>query len=104
MAAEVTWLISLAAVILIDLALWRGRTAGPSGWHLEPAREPWPRRCKDDERIIIGHIKHVWIDWKDLDIPSSRDHIDVSIRGQITVVSRPLPHPLHGIHHIRILG
>src|SRR5580658_8954615 len=43
-AAEVTWLITLAAVILIDLALWRGRTDGPSGWHLEPAREPWPRR------------------------------------------------------------
>src|ERR1700677_4379665 len=43
-AAEVTWLITLAAVILIDLAVWRGRTAGPSGWHLDPVREPWPRR------------------------------------------------------------
>jgi hypothetical protein len=43
-AAEVTWLITLAAVLLIDLALWRGRTADPWGWNIEPVREPWPRR------------------------------------------------------------
>ena len=44
MAADVTWLITLAVVILIDLALWRGRAARPSGWHLQRVRERWPRR------------------------------------------------------------
>jgi len=43
LAAEVTWLITLTGVILFDLALWRARTAGRSGWRIEPAREPWPR-------------------------------------------------------------
>ena len=44
MAAEVTWLVTLAAVFLIDLTLWRGRTTRPSAWHLAPVHEPWPRR------------------------------------------------------------
>jgi hypothetical protein len=42
-AAEITWGISLAAVLLVDLALWRGMTGRRLGWRLEPARDPWPR-------------------------------------------------------------
>jgi hypothetical protein len=68
-----------------------------------PNREPWARRREDDKRIVIRYIKHVWIDREELDIPSGRDHIDISIRGQITVSPRQLPHPLNGVHHIRIL-
>jgi hypothetical protein len=43
-AAEITWLVTLAAVILVDLALWRGSADGRLGWHLESAAEPWPRQ------------------------------------------------------------
>ena len=43
-AAEVTWVVSLAAVVAVDVALRRGRTGARLGWRLEPAPEPWPRR------------------------------------------------------------
>jgi hypothetical protein len=43
-AAEVTWLITVAAVILVDVALWRGRTGRRLGWRLRPVSEPWPRK------------------------------------------------------------
>jgi hypothetical protein len=43
-AAEVTWLITLAAVILVDVALWCGRTGRRPGWRLRPVSEPWPRK------------------------------------------------------------
>ena len=42
-AAEITWLVTLAAVVLFDVGLWRGSTVGRPAWFLEPAREPWPR-------------------------------------------------------------
>jgi hypothetical protein len=42
-AAEITWGVSLGAVLLVDLALWRGKTGRRLGWHLEPVRDPWPR-------------------------------------------------------------
>ncbi len=42
-AAEVSWVASLLAVILVDLALWQGKAGRGVGWHLEPARDPWPR-------------------------------------------------------------
>lgn len=42
-AAEITWVITLVAVFLVDLALWRGKTGRSFGWHLEPVRDPWPR-------------------------------------------------------------
>ena len=42
-AAEITWLVTLAAVVLFDVGLWRGSTVGRPAWFLEPARDPWPR-------------------------------------------------------------
>ena len=42
-AAEVTWGVSLGAVLLVDLTLWRGKTRGRPAWPLEPVRDPWPR-------------------------------------------------------------
>jgi hypothetical protein len=41
--AEITWLVTLCAVLLFDLVLWQGRAAGRRGLHLRPADEPWPR-------------------------------------------------------------
>jgi hypothetical protein len=42
-ASEVTWVVSLAAVVAVAVALRRGRTGARLGWHLDPATEPWPR-------------------------------------------------------------
>jgi hypothetical protein len=42
--AEITWLITLAVVILVDVALWRGRAGLRLGWRLQPVSEPWPRK------------------------------------------------------------
>ncbi len=42
--AEITWLVTLAAVILVDVALWRGRAGRRPGWRLQPVTEPWPRK------------------------------------------------------------
>ena len=43
-AAETTWLVTLASVLLFDIALRRRSRVGSPGWRLEPMREPWPRR------------------------------------------------------------
>lgn len=42
-AAVVTWVVSLGAVVAIDLSFWGGRTGAPMSWHLVPAKDPWPR-------------------------------------------------------------
>ncbi len=41
--AEITWVVSLGAVVAVDLALCRGRRRRRFGWHLEPVGDPWPR-------------------------------------------------------------
>jgi hypothetical protein len=42
-AAEITWLATLTAVVLVDVALWRGTVGGHQGLRLTPASDPWPR-------------------------------------------------------------
>jgi hypothetical protein len=42
-AAEITWVVSLAAVVAVGVALWLGRRGAGFGWHLAPVAEPWPR-------------------------------------------------------------
>lgn len=44
MSAEITWAVSLVAVLLFDVALRRGTTGGRGSLHLQPAGNPWPRR------------------------------------------------------------
>ncbi len=41
--AEITWVLSLAAVLAVDLSLWRGSRRMRLGWRLHPVAEPWPR-------------------------------------------------------------
>jgi hypothetical protein len=41
--AEITWVVTLVAVALVDWALWRGRRGSRFGWSLEPVTDPWPR-------------------------------------------------------------
>jgi hypothetical protein len=52
-AAEITWLCSLAAVLAVDLALWRGRRRMRFGWHLEPGANPWPRPDRGRGRLAL---------------------------------------------------
>ncbi len=42
-AAEITWVVSLAAVVAVDLSLWHGTRRGGFGWRLDRATAPWPR-------------------------------------------------------------
>jgi hypothetical protein len=42
-AAEITWVISLGAVVAVDLVLWRGREGRRFGWKLRAVADPWPR-------------------------------------------------------------
>ncbi|MFZ0249407.1 MAG: hypothetical protein WAL61_05635 [Acidimicrobiales bacterium] len=41
--AEVTWLVTMAAVLLLDVLLRHHTTGGRGVWHLQRAAEPWPR-------------------------------------------------------------
>jgi hypothetical protein len=41
--ATVTWGISLSAVVLVDVLLWRGRRGLHPGWPVEARGRPWPR-------------------------------------------------------------
>jgi hypothetical protein len=55
-AAEITWLVTLAAVVLFDVWLWRGSTVGRPAWFLEPAREPWPRPSRGGNRPALRGV------------------------------------------------
>ncbi len=49
-AAEITWLVTLVAVVLFDVALWRGRKGARWGIQLPPTSEPWPRQGRGGAR------------------------------------------------------
>lgn len=42
-AADVTWLVTVVAVLVFDLSLRHGTTDARGVWHLQPATQPWPR-------------------------------------------------------------
>lgn len=52
-AAEVTWLVSLGAVLAVDVCLWRGRRQRWAGWHLEPVAVSWPRPGRGGARLAL---------------------------------------------------
>jgi hypothetical protein len=51
-AAVVTWLVSLATVVAIDLSFWRGRRGGS----VKPADEPWPRPGRGGSRRALEGV------------------------------------------------
>lgn len=55
-AAVVTWLVSLAAVVAIDLSFWRGRRGVSMGWRLKPVDEPWPRPGRGGSRLALEGV------------------------------------------------
>jgi len=88
--AEITWLISLGAVVAVGLALRRGRSGGRVGWHLEPVRDPWPRPGRGGSRrallgvapwlILIG-VALAW-DVLGLDSGPHQYHLTISALSQ----------------------
>ncbi len=53
--AFVTWGVSLASVVVIDVLWWQGRHRRRPGWHLAPADTPWPRPGRGGgRRIVLG--------------------------------------------------
>ena len=55
-AAEITWLCSLAAVLAVDVLLWRGRRGLRPGWHLNPVADPWPRPGRGGARGALRGV------------------------------------------------
>lgn len=55
-AAEITWVVSLAAVVAVAVAFWLGRRGNRFGWHLEPAVDPWPRRGRGGGRLALRGV------------------------------------------------
>ena len=54
-AAEVTWVVSLAVVVVVDVAVWQGSKGARLGFHLTPATAPWPRPGRGgDGRALRG--------------------------------------------------
>jgi hypothetical protein len=54
--AEITWVISLSAVIAVDLALWRGTKGERFGWHLRRVDNPWPRPGRGGGRLALQGV------------------------------------------------
>jgi len=88
--AEVTWLISLAAVVAAGVALRRGRSGARAGWHLEPVTDPWPRPGRGGSRhalegvapwlVLIG-VALAW-DVLGLDTGPRQYHLTISALSQ----------------------
>ncbi len=55
-AAEITWVVSLAAVVLVDAALWRASLASSFGWQLPRAVAPWPRGGRGGGRLALQGV------------------------------------------------
>jgi hypothetical protein len=54
--ARVTWAISLASVVVVDVLLWQGRRGRRWGWRLDPARDPWPRPSRGGARRALAGV------------------------------------------------
>jgi hypothetical protein len=55
-AAEITWGVSLAAVVVVDAALWRGSHGKRLGWRVPRARNPWPRGGHGGSRLALQGV------------------------------------------------
>jgi hypothetical protein len=90
LAAEVTWLVSVGAVVVVDLSLWAGRRGLRWGWRLEPAAEPWPRTGRGGARsalvgtapwVVLFAVALAW-DVLALDTPPRHYHLTISALSQ----------------------
>jgi hypothetical protein len=90
LTAELSWLISLAAVVVVDVLLWAGRRGLRWGWRLDPAPEPWPRVGRGGARpALVGAAPWLGLivltlawDVLALDTPPRRYHLTISALSQ----------------------
>ena len=54
--AEITWVVSLATVLLLAVLFRRGRRGAPFGWNMGTAAEPWPRAGRGGGRRALGGV------------------------------------------------
>jgi hypothetical protein len=89
-AAEITWVVSLAAVVAVDVALWQGSKGRGVGWRLRRAAEPWPRPGRGGGRRALGGLAPwlvlivVALAWDLLGIDTGRHeaHLTISALAQ----------------------
>jgi len=88
--AEVTWVVSLGAVVATDLELRQGREGARHGWHLEPVAEPWPRPRRGGPRralrgvapwLVLFTVALAW-DVLGIDTGPHRYHLTISALAQ----------------------
>jgi hypothetical protein len=93
--AWVTWFISLAAVVLVDVSLWLGSRGRLPAWRLPRAREPWPRQGAGGSR---GALAGLWpwivlvlvvVAWEILGIDTGAHEPHLTISA-LTQAFRPL--------------
>jgi hypothetical protein len=89
-AAEVTWVVSLVAVVVVDGALWRGSHGNRVAWRLPPAADPWPRGGRGGSRrslqgvapwLILILVALAW-DVLGIDTGPHQYHLTVSALAQ----------------------
>jgi hypothetical protein len=89
-AAELSWLVSLGAVVVVDVCWWAGRRGLSWGWHLDPADEPWPRPGRGGgvpaflgaaPWLALVVIAVAW-DVLALDTPPTQYHLTISALSQ----------------------
>jgi hypothetical protein len=88
--ARATWLLSLAAVMVVGIVLVRGRRGARFGWHMRPVAESWPRPGHGGPRPILGGLSP-WIaiavvavawDVLALDTAENEHHLTISALSQ----------------------
>lgn len=88
--AEIVWVISLGAVVAVDLALWSGARRTGSAWHLQRVQDPWPRPGRGGGRlalrglapwIVILVVAAAW-DVLGLDTGPRQAHVTISALAQ----------------------
>ncbi len=94
-SAVATWLVSLLAVLAVDVLLWQGQRGRSPGVRLTPARMPWPRSgCGGWRRALVGvspwlALSAIVLIWEILGIDTGRraPHLTIS---SLTAEFRPL--------------
>jgi hypothetical protein len=89
-AAVVTWGISLAAVVLVDVLLWRGRRGLRPGLRVEARGRPWPRPGRSGGADVLQGLWPwlgliiVVVAWEALgiDTGSHQAHLTISALAQ----------------------
>ncbi len=93
--ARVTWAVSLAAVVVVDVFFWQGRRGRPRMPRLEPVGDPWPGPGRGGgRRALVGvspwlTISLVVLVWEVLGLNTGKHEVHLTISA-LTQAFRPL--------------